>query len=264
MAKGRYFANLNPFPVTLPNPRGGQRSLSPNEVVEGDWWGRLCGNRQLTEINPENYNIIGRKIVQGSDIRRGTKGAPVKRVNPRSTRLSKVETLADDVCQSGCEMTCEGQCELNIQGIEEFDNMRGVAGEYYCKHCEYCSPVQTDVEAHLEREHADILNPDVPSPDVPSPDGEVVKSEESKELDNPVEQVKEPVEEVDLVDDNDRFSDLKDETEEISEEKTTIGVKQETDDYRQYEDGMYECKECGKRYKSLKWLVKHINDHRVG
>ena len=272
MAEGRYFANLNPFPVTVPNPRGGQRSLSPNEVVEGDWWSRLCGNRQLTEIDPENYNIIGRKIVQGSDIRRGTKGAPIKRINPRGSRVSKVETLADDICQSGCEMSCEGQCELNIQGIEEYDHVRGVAGQYYCKYCEYKSPIKDDVDAHIEREHAEQLNPNVPSPE-----GEVVDTDNTKEpdgLDSPIDDiVEEPIREDDIVDENDRFndidsirSDVDNFGEEPKEEKTTIGVKSETDDYRQYEDGMYECKECGKRYKesSYKWLVKHINDHRVG
>ena len=75
----RFFANLNPFPVTLPNPRGGQRTVNPQEVVEGDWWSKLCGSRQLSEIDPDKYNIKGRKIIQGANIRRNKASqAPVR------------------------------------------------------------------------------------------------------------------------------------------------------------------------------------------
>ena len=273
---GRFFANLNSFPVTLPNIRGGQRTVNPNEVVEGDWWSKLCGNRQLTEIDPGKYTINGRKIVQGQDIRRSKATRPPirdSRVNAldnptrvKSKRLSKVQTLADDVCQTGCEQSCEGACELDIQGIEEFEHMRGVGDLYFCKYCDYNSPVKTDVDKHLDKFHANIMNPEgdgtedvagevVETKDPVNEDGDIVITEE---VDNTkIEKVDNKL--TNDIDDNSRFD-------EPTEPEANVGIVEETEDYTANAAGEYTCKECGKVYKgktAKSWLAKHINSkHR--
>jgi len=287
MSNIKYYANLNPFTVTLPNIRGGQRMINPNEVVHGDWWSRLCGNRQLTEIDPENYRIVGRKITDGLNIRNKGGKSPVNesrliddpKITGRRIRASKVATLADDVCQSGCEAGCEGQCELVVQGIQEFDHMRGVADVFFCKYCEYNSSIQKDVESHLERDHKDMLHPNERGPE-----GDVVKDTPKEVVDAirsipAMKDAKLKAVVMDDLEDNDRFSDIEKvrsdvddfgeepkevvEDEEVVETEELIQVKEDADEYRVYEDGTYECKECGKRYKSLSWIAKHINgSHR--
>ena len=291
---GKFFANLNSFPVTLPNQRGGQKTINPNEIVEGDWWSKLCGNRQLKEIDPEDFNIVGRKITRGADIRHNKPSRiPVResRVlgeNSRSQtvssrRISKVHTLADDVCQSGCEASCEQSCELDIQGIEEFDHMRGVDGLFFCKYCDYDSAVQSDTEKHVEREHQDVLNPidegtsevrgDVVDPQDESEsfgkDMGFVGSDNYIEIDPPVinedDDIVIPVDaKSEDVFDNERFINTEEKVEDkVEKTSEKIGVKEKTEDYIEYENGMFECLECGKRYKSKSWIAKHINSsHR--
>jgi hypothetical protein len=46
------YMNLNPFPVCLPDGRGGQVMFRPGEGTTKPWFCRLCGPRQLTKIDP--------------------------------------------------------------------------------------------------------------------------------------------------------------------------------------------------------------------
>jgi len=46
------YMNLNPFPVCLPDSRGGQVMFRPGEGTTKPWFCRLCGPRQLTKIDP--------------------------------------------------------------------------------------------------------------------------------------------------------------------------------------------------------------------
>ena len=44
------YVNLNPFPVTLPTPSGGQRVFRPGDFDTGSWFSRFQGHHQLTEV----------------------------------------------------------------------------------------------------------------------------------------------------------------------------------------------------------------------
>ena len=303
MAHEKYYANLNPFPVTLPAPRGSRRTVAPNEVIRGDWWSRLCGNRQLSEINPETYNIIGNKIVEGPSIVRKSRSRPpvneidfiptpvrIKKSNrPRQQKLSKVDTLADDVCSSGCENSCEGPCELNAQSIKDLGDMRLVAGMYFCSYCDYNSSKQKDVERHLTREHNKEQLSDLEIDKAVEQEKKIAKKEAEvvnrvavqnmpadKIPDESEELTEDQIEELE----EDSFDDVRDFEEEGSEDEHDLKVikeredeetvdlakvLEETEDYKVLEDGTHVCKECDKVCKSKAGLVRHINSkHRAG
>jgi len=247
----RVFANLNPFPVTVPCPKGGQQTIAPNEIVKGDWWTRLCGNRQLTEITGSlsEYNIVGRNIVQGRGIvRRNRHTPPVnellspprrpkRRDKPEpETRVSSIQTLMDDVCQSGCEASCEAACELESQSIIDEEHMRIVAGQFFCKYCDYQSPKREDTETHMKSAHPEKVKDEMPA----------VEDTIEDKVSGPVGESK-------------GKKDVKEDS-----DGTQKTIKEETEDYIEYEDGSFECKECGKVCKSKAGLASHINSKHRG
>ena len=44
------YENQNPFPVIVPNPRGGHLTLAPGQSSTNEWYGRFCGPRNLTRV----------------------------------------------------------------------------------------------------------------------------------------------------------------------------------------------------------------------
>lgn len=50
MSKQYKYINQNPFPVFLPDGRGGQVMFRSGEGTTKQWFSRLCGERQLTRV----------------------------------------------------------------------------------------------------------------------------------------------------------------------------------------------------------------------
>lgn len=55
------YMNLNSFPVSLPDGRGGQVMFRPGEGTTKSWFSRLCGPNQLTKIDPNILSFSARK-----------------------------------------------------------------------------------------------------------------------------------------------------------------------------------------------------------
>lgn len=88
MAKYKY-VNMNPYPIHLPDNRGGQVMFREGEGTTREWYSRLCGPRQLTRVlipgtgpatpPPKVVKPVIRTIPQPQDVNITPKAQPVQK-----------------------------------------------------------------------------------------------------------------------------------------------------------------------------------------
>lgn len=188
------YANLNSYPVLVKNRRRATVTVNPREVVRGSWFSRYTGKHQLTQIDNTS------ELVPDGPLR-GTEG-------PRTCRIN---------CQTGCE--------TSIQGLENFEHYKYVAGTYFCKYCTNSESKKQMIEMHVKNEHP-----------------EEAESQEAPEA-VAEDEVDEGV-----------VGELEKEFEPNHKEIDEAGEY-----FWKLKSGLFRCKECGKDCKSKAGLASHIN-----